>query len=265
MKLKIQRPVAFVPTMGALHAGHQSLVKIAKSYVDEVVVSIFINPLQFESPDDFSNYPKTFADDSKLAQESGATFVWAPTLDEIYPTEPQIISAGEIGKLFEGVHRFGHFDGVLTVVKRLFDLVEPTHAIFGEKDFQQLFLIKEMVAKLELPIKIIAAPTIREASGLAMSSRNSHLESLELERASGIYKALVSAASKPDIEQRRELLTAELTAIPDFLLDYAEIIDEDNFQIADSRTLKARAVVAGWINGVRLIDNMAMSHPRNSK
>ena len=265
MKLKIQRPVAFVPTMGALHAGHQSLVKIAKSYVDEVVVSIFINPLQFESPDDFSNYPKTFADDSKLAQESGATFVWAPTLDEIYPTEPQIISAGEIGKLFEGVHRFGHFDGVLTVVKRLFDLVEPTHAIFGEKDFQQLFLIKEMVAKLELPIKIIAAPTIREASGLAMSSRNSHLESLELERASGIYKALVSAASKPDIKQRRELLTAELTAIPDFLLDYAEIIDEDNFQIADSRTLKARAVVAGWINGVRLIDNMAMSHPRNSK
>ena len=265
MKLKIQRPVAFVPTMGALHAGHQSLVKIAKSYVDEVVVSIFINPLQFESPDDFSNYPKTFADDSKLAQESGATFVWAPTLDEIYPTEPKIISAGEIGKLFEGVHRFGHFDGVLTVVKRLFDLVEPTHAIFGEKDFQQLFLIKEMVAKLELPIKIIAAPTIREASGLAMSSRNSHLESLELERASGIYKALVSAASKPDIKQRRELLTAELTAIPDFLLDYAEIIDEDNFQIADSRTLKARAVVAGWINGVRLIDNMAMSHPRNSK
>jgi pantoate--beta-alanine ligase len=191
MKLQIQRPVAFVPTMGALHAGHQSLVKIAKSYVDKVVVSIFINPLQFENADDFSNYPKTFLDDSKLAEESGATFVWAPTLDEIYPTEPEIISAGEIGNLFEGVHRFGHFDGVLTVVKRLFDLIEPTHAIFGEKDFQQLFLIKDMVAKLELPIEIIAAPTIREPSGLAMSSRNSQLESLELERASGIYKALV--------------------------------------------------------------------------
>ena len=225
MKLQIQRPVAFVPTMGALHAGHQSLVKIAKSYVDKVVVSIFINPLQFENADDFSNYPKTFLDDSKLAEESGATFVWAPTLDEIYPTEPEIISAGEIGNLFEGVHSFGHFDGVLTVVKRLFDLVEPTHAIFGEKDFQQLFLIKDMVAKLELPIEIIAAPTIRESSVLAMSSRNSQLESLELERASGIYKALVLAGNKPDIEQSRELLTAELLAIPDFLLDYAEIID----------------------------------------
>ena len=265
MKLQIQRPVAFVPTMGALHAGHQSLVKIAKSYVDKVVVSIFINPLQFENADDFSNYPKTFLDDSKLAEESGATFVWAPTLDEIYPTEPEIISAGEIGNLFEGVHRFGHFDGVLTVVKRLFDLVEPTHAIFGEKDFQQLFLIKDMVAKLELPIEIIAAPTIRESSGLAMSSRNSQLESLELERASGIYKALVLAGNKPDIEQSRELLTAELLAIPDFLLDYAEIIDEQNFRVADSRTVNARAVVAGWINGVRLIDNMAMSYPRNSK
>ena len=150
-------------------------------------------------------------------------------------------------------------------MKRLFDLVEPTHAIFGEKDFQQLFLIKDMVTKLELPIEIIAAPTIREPSGLAMSSRNSQLESLELERASGIYKALVLAGNKPDIEQSRELLTAELLAIPDFLLDYAEIIYEQNFRVADSRTVNARAVVAGWINGVRLIDNMAMSYPRNSK
>ncbi len=265
MKLKIQRPVAFVPTMGALHAGHQSLVKIAKSYVDEVVVSIFINPLQFENPDDFSNYPKTFAEDSKLAEASGATFVWAPMLDEIYPTEPEIISAGEVGKLFEGVHRFSHFDGVLTVVKRLFDLVEPTHAIFGEKDFQQFFLIREMVAKLELPIEIICAPTIREASGLAMSSRNGRLTSLELERASGIYKALASAAKARDIDQGREILNTEIALIPDFLPDYAEIIDEENFQVADSRTLKARAVVAGWINRVRLIDNVAMSYPRNSK
>jgi len=259
MNLKLNHPTAFVPTMGALHAGHESLIRIAKELANEVVVSIFVNPLQFENPKDFSNYPKTLEIDTKLAEASGATLVWAPTFEEIYPSDPEIISAGEIGNLFEGVHRFGHFDGVLTVVKRFFDLVRPKYAIFGEKDFQQLFLINQMVNQMQLPVKIIAAPTIREANGVAMSSRNSRLSVSEQGQAAGIYLALKAAAAANELERARRLLMKEINAIPGFLLDYAEIIDENSFELATEVTAKPRAIVAGWINGVRLLDNMAMS------
>jgi len=259
MSLKLNRPVAFVPTMGALHAGHESLIEIAKSLKNEVVVSIFVNPLQFENPDDFANYPKTLAKDIEIAEASGATFIWSPTFDEIYPSNPEIVSAGTTGNLFEGVHRFGHFDGVLTVVKRLFELVEPDYAIFGEKDFQQLFLIKEMVKKLNLPISVISAPTIREKSGLAMSSRNSRLSVTDLASAARIYSSLTTASTQKEIERARLLLRKEINSIPGFLIDYAEIIDEETFELASDETAKPRAIVAGWINGVRLLDNMAMS------
>jgi pantoate--beta-alanine ligase len=259
MNLKLEHPVALVPTMGALHAGHQSLIKIAKELAENVVVSIFVNPLQFENTNDFSNYPKSLDADTKLAQEVGATFVWIPTFEEIYPNEPTIISAGEIGNLFEGVHRFGHFDGVLTVVKRLFDLTNPEFAVFGEKDFQQLFLIKDMVEKLGLPIKIISAPTIRDSSGLAMSSRNIRLSASDRESAIGIYRALEAANSAPNIEAARVKLVNGIGAIPNFLPDYAELIDENTFEVAKPDTANVRAIVAGWINGVRLIDNMVMT------
>ena len=265
MNLKLNRPVAFVPTMGSLHAGHKSLIEIAKELENEVVVSIFVNPLQFENPEDFTNYPKSISSDTQLAETSGATFVWVPTFEEIYPNNPEIISAGEIGKLFEGVHRFGHFDGVLTVVKRLFDLVQPKFAVFGEKDFQQLFLIKEMVARLDLSVTIISAPTIRETSGLAMSSRNSRLSNSELANASEIYSALGAATSAKSISQARELLLQKAQKISGLILDYAEVIDEDTFDIATESTVKPRAIIAGWINGVRLIDNMAMTNPESAK
>jgi pantoate--beta-alanine ligase len=265
MDLELEHPVALVPTMGALHAGHASLITIAKKYSEEVVVSIFVNPLQFENPNDFSSYPKSVDADIELATTSGATKIWAPTFEEIYPSDPEIIASGEIGNLFEGVHRFGHFDGMLTVVKRLFDLVQPKFAVFGEKDFQQLFLIKRMVAQMKLPIEIITAPTIRESSGLAMSSRNQKLSVTEKENATGIFKALTSAKSAPDLATARTNLTEGVSAIPNFLLDYAEVIDEDTFAIAEDSTLNPRAIVAGWINGIRLIDNMAMSNLGNSK
>ena len=258
MSLKINHPVAFVPTMGALHAGHESLIKIAKTFLPDVVVSVFINPLQFENPQDFSNYPKTLDSDTRIAEASGATFIWAPTFEEIYPSDPEIISAGPTGNLFEGVHRFGHFDGVLTVVKRLFDLVQPKYAIFGEKDFQQLFLIKEMINKFELPITVINAPTIREKSGLAMSSRNSRLSITERENAARIYSSLIAATAEKDIDRARLLLTKSMNSIPGFIPDYAEIIDEESFEVASVDTARLRAIVAGWINGVRLLDNMAM-------
>jgi len=265
MNLKLEHPTALVPTMGALHVGHQSLIEIAKEFSENVVVSIFINPLQFENTNDFSNYPKSIEADRKLAEASGATFLWNPTFEEIYPSEPTIISAGEIGNIFEGVHRFGHFDGVLTVVKRLFDLINPEFAVFGEKDFQQLFLIKAMVERLEMPIKIISAPTIRDSSGLAMSSRNNRLSNSERDNAVGIFRALESANSATTIELARKKLIQGVSSIPNFLLDYAEIIDETTFEVASDATAKARAIVAGWINGVRLIDNMAMSKVGVSK
>ncbi len=254
----LNRPVAFVPTMGALHAGHQSLIRIARDICDEVVVSVFVNPLQFEDKSDLAKYPKTPEIDEQLAKDAGATILWRPEVSDIYPGNERKLSTGDLGKKFEGASRPGHFDGVLTVVNRLFELVKPKYAIFGEKDFQQLFLIKKMAAQLHPEIEIVAAPTIREASGLALSSRNVRLSTDGFITAQCISKALRSAASQESIADRNSEL-ARLSNVPNFTLDYAEIIDEETFDIATSNTLKTRAIVAGWVDGVRLIDNMAMS------
>ena len=254
----LDRPCAFVPTMGALHAGHQSLIKIAREYCDEVVVSVFVNPLQFEDKDDLAKYPKTPEKDEQLASQAGATILWRPEVSDIYPGNEKKLSAGELGKRFEGVSRTGHFDGVLTVVNRLFELVNPRYAIFGEKDFQQLFLIKQMAAALHPEIEIIAAPTIRAESGLALSSRNVRLSQAGALTAQAISKALRDAATKDSlIDMKREL--AKLDDEPSFKLDYAEIIDEESFEIASESTARPRAIIAGWIDGIRLIDNMSMS------
>lgn len=254
----LDRPCAFVPTMGALHAGHQSLIKMAREYCDEVVVSVFVNPLQFEDKDDLAKYPKTPEIDENLAREAGATILWRPEVSDIYVGNEKKLSAGELGKRFEGASRAGHFDGVLTVVNRLFELVKPKYAIFGEKDFQQLFLIKRMAAKLHPDIEIVSAPTIREESGLALSSRNVRLTQTGILTAQSISKALRSASFKESIaDMKREL--AALSHESEFKLDYAEIIDEESFELANESTLRARAIIAGWVDGVRLIDNMAMA------
>ena len=238
---------AFVPTMGALHAGHASLFKLAKTLSADVVASIFVNPLQFESEEDLSTYPRTPEIDIEIAASSGVTHLWLPKQNEIYPEGFRKISAGPIGDIYEGKSRAGHFDGVLTVVRRLFDLVQPKVAIFGEKDFQQLQLIKRIADDVE----IITAPTIREADGLAMSSRNIRLTPEARVAAQVIYKAL--SQSKNEIELR-EILATE----PALTLDYADFIDENTFARAQSDTRDVRAIVAGWINGVRLIDNVPM-------
>ena len=254
----LDRPCAFVPTMGALHAGHQSLIKIAREYCDEVVVSVFVNPLQFEDKDDLAKYPKTPEIDERLAREAGATVLWRPEVNDLYPGDEKKLSAGELGKRFEGASRAGHFDGVLTVVNRLFDLVKPKFAVFGEKDFQQLFLIKQMAAELHPEIEIISAPTIRETSGLALSSRNIRLSKAGALTAQSISKALSAASTKNSlVDMKLEL--ARLDSEPQFNLDYAEIIDEDSFEVANEYTAKPRAIVAGWVDGVRLIDNAAMA------
>ncbi|NCX36390.1 MAG: pantoate--beta-alanine ligase [Actinobacteria bacterium] len=244
--------------MGALHAGHQSLIKIAKEICDEVVISVFVNPLQFEDKDDLAKYPKTPENDAQLASEAGATLLWRPDVSDIYPGNEEKLSAGELGNKFEGASRPGHFDGVLTVVNRLFTLVKPKYAIFGEKDFQQLFLIKKMAAELHPEIEIIAAPTIREVSGLALSSRNVRLSPSGALTAQRISKALRAAATQETLADMSAELV-RLGEVANFKLDYAEIIDEDTFEIATPNALKPRAIVAGWVDGVRLIDNMAMA------
>lgn len=253
----INQPCAFVPTMGALHAGHQSLITLARELCDEVVVSIFVNPLQFEDKDDLARYPHTPEVDENLARQAGATILWRPDYKTIYPDEIVKLSAGDLGTKFEGVKRPGHFDGVLTVVNRLFEIVKPRFAIFGEKDFQQLFLIKQMAAQLHPEIEIISAPTIREESGLAMSSRNVRLDPKARATAERLNKVLFSAADAPSITKANSELS-KISGISGFTLDYAEIIDEESFELADGDTARPRAIIAGWINGVRLIDNMAM-------
>lgn len=243
-----------VPTMGALHAGHQSLIKLGKDLGEKVIVSIFVNPLQFENKSDLESYPKTFEQDLQFAKEAGATAVFTPSESDIYPGQIEKIEAGSIGDIFEGKSRPGHFSGVLTVVKRLFDLVNPRHAVFGEKDFQQLFLIKKMVNDLELPVNVVAAPTIRDSSNLALSSRNSRLSVEDKKVAQVIYQAL----TQNDIEDARALMKK----VDGFSLDYLELIDEQSFTLATPDTKNKRLIIAGWVNQVRLIDNMAMGSKR---
>jgi pantoate--beta-alanine ligase len=238
---------AFIPTMGALHQGHGSLFAIGKTLAENVVASIFVNPLQFESAVDLEKYPRTPDRDIALAESFGITHLWLPTQQEIYPEGYKTLSAGKLGDIYEGASRPGHFDGVVTVVKRLFELVKPQYAIFGEKDFQQLTLIRSIADSVE----IISAPTIREVDGLAMSSRNARLSPEERAAASIIYKALSSGKNLQDM---REILASESL----FTLDYLEIIDEETFSTPSSESVKVRTIIAGWINQVRLIDNMAV-------
>jgi len=252
-ELTLDGACAFVPTMGALHAGHASLIKKAREYSDRVVVSIFINPLQFENKDDLAKYPRTPEFDIELAASAGATHLWLPPVDEIYPGEVMKISAGALGDIYEGVKRPGHFDGVLTVVNRLFELVKPTWAIFGEKDFQQLTLIKSMKSG----VQIIGAPTVRDADGLALSSRNVRVS--DRNAASVIFRALKAAAKEKNIDVARSVMADVLGSEQSFTLDYAEIINENNFERAQQSDTNRRAIIAGWVNGIRLIDNMPMN------
>ena len=242
--------IAFVPTMGALHAGHLELIKRARELSTEVVVSIFVNPLQFESSEDLAKYPRDISGDTEKALTAGASRIWAPTYQEIYPAEIEKISAGAIGEIFEGRQRTGHFDGMLTVVHRLFELVQPRYAIFGEKDFQQLFIVKKWVRENDIPVEIISAPTVRDKDGLALSSRNVRLSESERQSALVINRALATG--------NKEGMLSTLATEPLFQLDYAEVIDEESFEVATPDSEFKRGIVAGWINGVRLLDNMAM-------
>jgi len=240
--------------MGALHSGHQSLFKIAATQSENVLASIFVNPLQFENAEDLEKYPRTPERDIEMAEAAGVTHLWFPRYEELYPEGFIKVSAGQLGDIYEGASRPGHFDGVVTVVSRLFELAKPLCAIFGEKDFQQLALIK----RIDSGVRIITAPTIRESDGLALSSRNVRLDADARKAANVISRALLLATRQNDLGAARQTLNEILATEPALTVDYAQIIDEKDFSQANNETAHARAIVAGWINGIRLIDNMSM-------
>ncbi|MEY4424382.1 MAG: hypothetical protein RJB56_9 [Actinomycetota bacterium] len=256
--------IAFVPTMGALHAGHLSLIARAQERADFVVVSIFVNPLQFGAGEDFEKYPRTIDADSERLAEAGADLLFAPTVDVIYPDSapgqaPKATkSAGAVGEILEGAVRPGHFDGMLTVVARLFDLVQPDIAVFGAKDAQQLFLIRRL-AKADYPtLEILEAPTVREPSGLAMSSRNRYLSEAQLELADQLSAALrIAKATATTPEHALESARTAIAKTPEAKLDYIALVDADTF--ADIREgFKGRALmlIAARVGETRLIDNI---------
>ena len=243
-----------VPTMGALHKGHQALIKRARTLDKDVIVSIFVNPLQFESKEDLEKYPRSPERDIEIATIAGANEVWFPEYEDLYPEGFKTVNAGPLGDLFEGASRPGHFDGVVTVVDRLFSIAKPDKAVFGEKDFQQLTIIKAMKSKVE----IVGVPTVREFDGLAMSSRNLQLSESGRNVALVIHRALAAAKLAPTVEIAQEVLNTTLSTEPGFDKDYATIIDEKDFSLAGEGTENRRGIIAGWVEGVRLIDNMAM-------
>ena len=253
-----EKKIAFVPTMGALHQGHISLVKEAKSLADQVVMSIFVNPTQFESVEDLAKYPRTLNADIQLAESAGVDFLWTPDVSEIYPDKYKLIDAGELGRIYEGHSRAGHFDGVLTVVNRLFEIVKPDYAIFGEKDFQQLFLIKEFSKRAHPGIEIISGKTIREDSGLALSSRNVRLSPEEKNSALVISRALEIGRKEQSYAEIKSSVLAELATEIDFKLDYFAIVNPKSLlEVDQSHTGPVQLLLAGWVGSVRLIDNFA--------
>ena len=259
--------IGFVPTMGALHEGHLSLVRLARGRADRVVASVFVNPTQFGPNEDFSRYPRQPEKDATLLEAAGCDLLFLPGVETIYPpgnatfVEPAGAALG-----LEGACRPGHFRGVATVVLALFNLVQADVAVFGEKDAQQLTVIRQMVRDLHLPVEIVAAPTIREADGLALSSRNAYLSPQERQAATVLYRALATAAELITTEagerrgdEVRRCLREVLASEPLAQVEYAEVVDAETFAPVD--TLQGRLVLplAVRVGGTRLIDNIRLA------
>ncbi len=258
----VNSSIGFVPTMGALHAGHLSLIEAAKRESDLVVVSVFVNPTQFNNASDLDKYPRTFDSDRSLLEDSGVDVMFFPSVEEIYPagTEDQRkFELDGLDELMEGPNRPGHFNGVVQVVTRLFDLVEPTKAFFGEKDFQQLAIIKHMSSKLGYRIDIVGCDTVRESDGLAMSSRNVRLTSSGRTIAPEIHRTLEALRNElrtSSIEEGLARAKAALLASPEIELEYLELVDPITLKRATDDSISIQGCIAAWIDDVRLIDNM---------
>jgi pantoate--beta-alanine ligase len=252
--------LALVPTMGALHEGHRALIRTARQYADAVVVSVFVNPLQFGPGEDFERYPRDLPADLDLCAGEAADLVFAPETRSMYPRTPvATVTSGPLGRRYEGASRPGHFDGVLTVVAKLFHLVGPDVAVFGEKDFQQLALVRAMVNDLEFPVHVVGAPLVREADGLALSSRNRYLAPADRRRALTLSQALRAGAGRAGegASAVRRAAAAELDSAAGVDVDYLALVDEGSFAgVDDGFAGAARLLVAARVGGVRLLDNV---------
>jgi pantoate--beta-alanine ligase len=256
--------IAHVATMGALHEGHRFLIKLAKTLGDVVVVSIFVNPLQFGPGEDYARYPRPLEDDLQVCEADGVDIVFVPSVSELYPAGRQItVHAGALGSVLEGHSRPGHFNGVLTVVLKLFNIIRPQVAIFGEKDAQQLACIRRMVIDLNLAIEIVGAPIVREPDGLALSSRNIFLTASERAVARSLSAALEKAATQCSVPSARAAAYEVLDraeAEPCFELDYATIVNPSTFaEVPDDHVGLATFAVAARVGGTRLIDNTTIN------
>jgi pantoate--beta-alanine ligase len=263
--LKKTGVIGFVPTMGALHAGHISLVEKAVSETQIVIVSIFVNPTQFNDKSDLEKYPRNLEADLKLLEKTGCQIIFAPKSEEIYPeTDTRKFDFGDLETVMEGKHRPGHFNGVAQVVSKLFDMVQPDKAYFGLKDFQQLAIIKEMVAQLNLPVEIVPCPIVREEGGLAMSSRNELLTTEERKNAAVISETLFNANELKKHKSVNELenwIAATINKNPYLNVEYVEIVDDRRLQPVKSWDENCRKVccVAVFCGKVRLIDNFVFN------
>ena len=260
-----RKRLGLVPTMGALHEGHLSLVRAAKAQCDAVAVSIFVNPTQFGPTEDLSKYPRQFDRDRQLLEKEGIDILFAPSVDEIYPDGPVTwVSVEGLSEKLDGRTRPGHFRGVTTIVAKLFNIIEPDAAFFGQKDAAQLAVIRRMVQDLNLPVEIVACPIVRESDGLAMSSRNTYLNLEERGRALVLQRSLQRA--------QQEFQTGESTAAklisaakevfarePQVVLDYFEIVDPDTLDPVKRISQKTLVAVAAYVGSTRLIDNTVLN------
>ncbi len=253
--------IVFVPTMGALHEGHLSLMREGKRHGDILAVSIFVNPLQFGPKEDFVKYPRPIEEDLKKCESCGADIVFLPTVETMYPKNSQtFVDVAEMTKGLCGASRPGHFRGVTTVVLKLFNIIQPNKAIFGEKDYQQLTTIKRMAMDLNLPIEIIGMPTVREADGLAMSSRNAYLSVQEREAAASISRSMRLAkelveSGEHDVRKTTSLVKEMIESTRVMKVDYVKICDAETLTEQSQIAPSARLFIAAYAGTTRLIDN----------
>ncbi|WP_321480979.1 pantoate--beta-alanine ligase [uncultured Bacteroides sp.] len=256
------KSVGLVPTMGALHAGHASLVKRSVAENDVTVVSVFVNPTQFNDKSDLIKYPRTLEADSKLLESTGASYLFAPSVEEIYPeSDTRFFSFPPLDTVMEGAFRSGHFNGVCQIVTKLFDLVKPVRAYFGEKDFQQLAIIRELVRVMNYRIEIVGCPIVREEDGLALSSRNARLSALERENALKISQALFKSrtfAATHTVSETLKFVEEAIAAVSGLRLEYFEIVNGDTLQRVTDWEEASYVVgcITAFSGEVRLIDNI---------
>ena len=266
---RLDRSVGFVPTMGALHEGHATLIREARRSNGCVAVSLFVNPLQFDRKDDLDHYPRTLESDISLCRDLGVDAVFAPSASEMYPEPPEMtVQVGQLGRHLCGAARPGHFEGVATVVLKLLHIVQPDRAYFGEKDAQQLAVIRRLVADFNLPVEVVGMATVREPDGLAMSSRNRRLSRDGRTATLALVRALTAARQAIEAGERSSaaiiaVATRQISADGIVRLDYLDVVDPRTMQPVEEVTGPVLVAGAAWVDGVRLIDNVTAEPGRS--